>query len=74
MLSALLAAIAVVLVWRIIPASTVRSEGRFDIVGAIGLGAGFADVLLGVSKGSSWGWSSPATLLCALGGAAILVF
>ncbi|WP_200951919.1 hypothetical protein [Arthrobacter sp. Soil736] len=57
MLSALLAAIAVVLVWRIIPASTVRSEGRFDIVWAIGLGAGFAAVLLGVSKGSSWGWT-----------------
>ncbi|RFU84017.1 MFS transporter [Streptomyces triticagri] len=35
---------------------------RFDVAGAIGLGAGLISLLLAVSKGSDWGWSSATTL------------
>lgn len=33
-------------------------SGRFDVVGAVGLGAGLICLLLGVSEGGSWGWGS----------------
>lgn len=36
--------------------------GRFDTLGAVGLAAGLVMLLLPISKGSSWGWASPATL------------
>ncbi|PWS41453.1 MFS transporter, partial [Streptomyces sp. ZEA17I] len=36
--------------------------GRFDLPGAIGLGAGLIALLLAVSKGADWGWSSATTL------------
>jgi MFS family permease len=71
--SGVLAAIGLVLVWRIIPVSTLRSEGSFDVLGAIGLGVGLVGILLGVSKGGTWGWGSPATLGTIIGGAVVLL-
>ncbi|XUZ97337.1 MFS transporter [Streptomyces araujoniae] len=38
------------------------AAGRFDLPGAIGLGAGLIALLLAVSKGADWGWSSATTL------------
>ncbi len=35
---------------------------RPDLVGAIGLGAALTAVVLGLSEGATWGWTSPATL------------
>ncbi|MHA3722663.1 MFS transporter [Leucobacter sp. HY1910] len=52
------AAIAVV----IRPRPQGRSGASFDVAGAIGLAVGLVALLLGVSKGSEWGWSSPLTL------------
>ncbi|SEU26188.1 MFS transporter [Nonomuraea wenchangensis] len=46
----------------IVPESPVRSPGRLDVVGAIGLAAGLVLFLLPVSKGSEWGWTSGTTL------------
>lgn len=37
-----------------VPESAVRSGGRFDLVGALGLSAALICLLLGVSKASSW--------------------
>ncbi|MEV5553015.1 MFS transporter [Nonomuraea wenchangensis] len=51
-----------VLILVIVPESPVRSPGRLDVVGAIGLAAGLVLFLLPVSKGSEWGWTSGTTL------------
>ncbi|WP_328526476.1 MFS transporter [Kribbella sp. NBC_00359] len=45
----------IVLVLLIVPESAVRTSGRFDVIGAIGLSAFLVCLLLAVSKGSSWG-------------------
>ncbi|MFC4116369.1 MFS transporter [Nonomuraea zeae] len=51
-----------VLVLLIVPESPVKSPGRFDFVGAAGLSAGLVLLLLPVSKGGEWGWTSATTL------------
>ena len=72
-LSALLAVVAFGLVFWIVPESTLRTAGRFDWIGAVGLGAGLVAILLPVSKGIEWGWTSPLTLGMLGGGVLILV-
>ncbi|WP_245546067.1 MFS transporter [Nocardia higoensis] len=62
-LSAVLAVAIATLVWFVIPDVPPAAKGQhFDIVGAIGLGIGLICLLLGVSKGADWGWSSATTL------------
>ncbi|MER6944697.1 MFS transporter [Nonomuraea sp. NPDC000554] len=51
-----------VLLLAVVPESPVRAAGRFDAVGALGLSTGLILLLLPVSKGGNWGWSSPVTL------------
>ncbi|MEB3370381.1 MFS transporter [Saccharopolyspora mangrovi] len=70
--SAALGALATALVVRFVPESPVRSGGRFDPVGALGLSAGLICLLLVVSKGASWGWGSATAL--GLAAAAVVVF
>ncbi|MBC9926293.1 MULTISPECIES: MFS transporter [unclassified Leucobacter] len=70
--SGALGAIGFVLVITIVPVSTLRSPGSFDFVGAIGFAVGLVGILLGVSKGAAWGWTSPLTLGTTLGGIAVL--
>jgi MFS family permease len=60
--SAALGAVAAVLVPLTVPESAVRTGGRFDVVGALGMAAGLVCLLLGISKGGDWGWSSGTTL------------
>nr|WP_255926036.1 MFS transporter [Streptantibioticus rubrisoli] len=60
--SAGLAAVALLLAALFVPESPVRTPGRFDIIGAVGLSAGLVCLLLGISKGSDWGWGSGTTL------------
>ncbi|MEU6916773.1 MFS transporter [Streptomyces olindensis] len=60
--SAGLGAVALVLVPAIVPESRVRTGGRFDLVGGIGMAAGLVSLLLAISKGADWGWSSGTTL------------
>nr|WP_268236545.1 MFS transporter [Microbacterium album] len=71
--AALLGVIGFVLVLLFVPPSTLRTPARFDFVGALGLAAGLVGVLLAISRGADWGWTSPATLGSGLGGIAVLL-
>ncbi|TDD51633.1 MFS transporter [Saccharopolyspora elongata] len=70
--SAGLGAVATALVLAFVPESGVRSGGRFDLVGAIGLSAGLICLLLAISKGAEWGWT--ATRAGGLLGASAVLF
>ncbi|MEV0643878.1 MFS transporter [Phytomonospora sp. NPDC050363] len=61
--AAVLGALVAVLIARFVPAGrTAPDAGRFDPLGAVGLGVGLVALLLAVSKGSDWGWTSGTTL------------
>jgi EmrB/QacA subfamily drug resistance transporter len=56
--------------------SRVRPRGRrerLDYLGAVLVAAGMALSVFGLQRSSRWGWDSPATWACILGGLAILV-
>lgn len=61
--------VAVVLV---VPESKVRTPGRFDYAGALVLSGALAALLLGISKGGSWGWGSEPVLLAFLSAGILL--
>lgn len=69
--SACLGAVAAVLVVLFVPESRVRTGGRFDLVGAVGMATGLVCLLLAISKGADWGWTGGTTL--GLFGAAVVV-
>jgi predicted MFS family arabinose efflux permease len=56
------ALVLIVLVVRIVPESRIRTGGRFDTLGAARLSVALVCLLLGISKGAEWGWSSPVIL------------
>lgn len=60
------------LVMTMLPESSVRTPSRFDVPGALGLAIGLVALLLPVSKGATWGCSSPLTLGL-LGGSVLLL-
>lgn len=68
-----LGAVVFVLTLWIVPVSVLRTAGRFDYLGAAGLAVGLIGVLLAVSRGNTWGWTSPVTLALAIGGVAVLL-
>jgi MFS family permease len=59
------------LVVTLVPESGVRTGGRFDFVGALGLSAALVCLLLAISKGADWGWGAGVTL--GLFGTAVVV-
>jgi MFS family permease len=52
----------IVLVLLIVPESAVRTSGRFDVLGALGLSAFLVCLLLAVSKSNTWGTAEIAGL------------
>ncbi|GHE91490.1 hypothetical protein GCM10017786_24990 [Amycolatopsis deserti] len=70
--AAALGLVSLVLIVLVVPESAVRSPGRFDLPGAIGLSAALVCLLLAISKGGDWGWGS--TLTLGFGGAAVVLF
>ncbi|MCK1821088.1 MFS transporter [Streptomyces sp. XM83C] len=60
--SAALGVVATGLVTALVPESKVRTGGRFDVVGGLGMAVGLVCLLLGISKGADWGWASGTTL------------
>src|SRR5699024_323216 len=53
-----LGAVGFVLVFSLIRESPIRTGGRFDAVGALGISLGLVCLLLAISQGGTWGWSS----------------
>ena len=51
------------LLW-VVPKDQPGTGGSVDVIGALGLAVALAGLLLGVSQGNSWGWTSPAILTC----------
>lgn len=68
-----LGAICFILVLAFIPPSVLRTEGKFDYVGAALLAIGLIGLLMAISRGNEWGWISPMTLATGLGGVLVLV-
>lgn len=61
--AAALSLLVAVLAWLFVPAGRGGAgSARFDLLGAVGLGIGLVCLLLAVSKGSDWGWTSGTTL------------
>jgi EmrB/QacA subfamily drug resistance transporter len=60
--SALIVALALVLVWRFVPESPIRAPSKVDVPGAVLLSSGLVAVLLAFTEGHSWGWESPGIL------------
>ncbi|WP_405622323.1 MFS transporter [Streptomyces sp. NBC_00076] len=69
--SAALGIVSLLLVLMFVPESP-RVGGRFDLVGSLGLSAGLVSLLLAVSKGADWGWTSGTTLSLGVAAVAIL--
>jgi EmrB/QacA subfamily drug resistance transporter len=55
-------AVVIVLVHRFVPESPVRSRTRLDLPGALLFGATLVSLLLGLTKGTDWGWTSPGVI------------
>ncbi|MEU6573455.1 MFS transporter [Streptomyces sp. NPDC046805] len=60
--SSALSALVIMLVALLVPESQARTGGRFDLVGALGLSVALVSLLLAISRGADWGWSSFTTL------------
>ncbi|MEV5807211.1 MFS transporter [Streptomyces parvulus] len=61
-----------VLLLLLVPETPARARGTFDIPGAVGLVVGLTLLLLPLSKGSEWGWTSVRTTML-FGGAVVVL-
>jgi EmrB/QacA subfamily drug resistance transporter len=52
-------AIAAVLVHRFVPESPIKTPSRVDFLGALLLSVGLTCLLVALTEGESWGWTSP---------------
>jgi MFS family permease len=68
-----LAAVMTVAVAIVIPHIHDAHPATFDVVGAIGIAVGLVALLVGISKGSSWGWDSATTIGFIAGGLVVLL-
>jgi EmrB/QacA subfamily drug resistance transporter len=66
-------AAAIVLVYRYVPESPVRAPSRVDVPGAVLLGGGLLALMLALTEGERWGWTSTQILGLAAASLALLV-
>lgn len=59
---AVIAVVFGVMIWVIVPATKPIGGRHFDLVGALVLSFGLVCLLLGISEGGTWGWTSGLTL------------
>jgi MFS family permease len=58
----------------VVSESEVKTRGRFDLLGAILLSIALTALLLVISKGGSWGWTSEQTILLLVVTAVVVAF
>nr|WP_240759041.1 MFS transporter [Phytoactinopolyspora endophytica] len=68
-----LGVLCIALTLLVVPESPTRTQGTFDVLGAIGLSAGLVLFLLPITKASDWGWTSGTTLGLFAAAAVVLV-
>ncbi|ANE82607.1 MFS transporter permease [Mycobacterium adipatum] len=68
-----LGATAFALMASFVPESALRVGGRVDKAGIAGLAVGLSGVLLAISRGNDWGWTSTRTLGFLVGGTVVLL-
>ena len=66
-------ALSVFLVHRFVPESPIKTPSRVDVLGAALMSGGLIAMLLALTEGESWGWTSARTLGLAAVAAALLV-
>ncbi|ALE06342.1 MFS transporter [Arthrobacter sp. ERGS1:01] len=71
-ISAGIGVLLIIAVLAVVPESSVRTKGKFDVVGAVLLTAALVSLLLAISKGGDWGWSSEPVILLFIGTAVFL--
>lgn len=71
--SGIIGVIGIAAVLYFVPESPQRNPGRFDFVGAILLSIALVLLLLPVSKGNAWGWTSPSTIGMLVGAAVVFL-
>ncbi|GAA4068708.1 hypothetical protein GCM10022214_24620 [Actinomadura miaoliensis] len=54
--------LCIALILLVVPESPTRAQGTFDVLGAVGLSASLVLLLLPITKGGDWGWTSGTTL------------
>jgi MFS family permease len=59
--------------WWLLRDTERQPHARFDAAGTLTLGGGAALLLLGINRGSAWGWTSPAIVLSIAVGIVLLV-
>jgi EmrB/QacA subfamily drug resistance transporter len=75
LLGAIPVAISLVLIHRFVPESPVRSPSRVDVPGALLLSGGLLSLMLALTEGERWGWTSMRLLaVLALGGLFFLLW
>lgn len=65
--------VTLALMFFIVPERGGRPGGAIDVGGVVGLTLGLVALLLGISRGNSWGWASPVTLTLFIGGFAVFL-
>jgi MFS family permease len=65
--------VVIAIVVLIVPSRPRSTTGSIDWLGAVGLAAGLSAILLAITQGHSWGWTSPTTVGCGAGGVVLLV-
>ena len=69
---AALAAVSLLLAWFYLPDSHIRSTEPIDWVGAVGVSIGLVGIVLAITEGNTWGWTTSGTLGSLIGGIVVL--
>ncbi|MET7773948.1 MFS transporter [Nocardia sp. NPDC005366] len=72
LMSAVAGAVLFVAMLVVVPESLARTRRRFDTVGAVLLSTALVGLLLAITKGGTWGWTDPRTVIAAAVGIVML--